>query len=118
MKSPGELLLKIVLPRADRRHILDELDELHQIQVQKVGEKAAGRWRQKQVWTFVFRALPTFWWRRPLSGFLHAMALRDGRLGFWDTLRQDIRFAARSFRRKPGFALAAILILGVGIGSS
>jgi putative ABC transport system permease protein len=118
MRSLGERLLKIVLPRSDRKHILDELDELYQIQLQKVGEKAAERWRRRQIWSFVVKALPTFWWRRPLSGFLRVMAERDGKLGFWDPLRQDLRFAARSFRRKPGFALAAILILGVGIGAT
>ncbi len=118
MKSPGEWCLKAVLPRSDRQHILDELDELHELQVLKVGEVAADRWRRRQIWTFVFRALPTFWWRRPLSGFLRAMAQRDGKVSFWDTLRQDLRFAFRSFKRRPGFSLAAILILGVGIGAT
>jgi len=118
MRSLGERLLKIVLPRSDRKHILDELDELQEHRALKVGKAAADRWRRKQIWSFVVKALPTFWWRRPLSGFLRVMAERDGKLGFWDTLRQDLRFAARSFRRKPGFALAAILILGVGIGAT
>jgi putative ABC transport system permease protein len=118
MRSLSERLFTIVLPPSDRKHILDELEELYQVQLQKVGEKAAEGWRRKQIWSFVVRALPTFWWRRPLSGFLRVMAQRDGRLSFWDTLGQDLRFAFRSFRRKPGFALAAILILGVGIGST
>jgi putative ABC transport system permease protein len=29
----------------------------------------------------------------------------------------DARFAARAFRRTPGFALAAVLVLGIGIGA-
>jgi hypothetical protein len=118
MKSLSEGLLRLVLPPTDRKHILDELDELSELKVRKMGEDAAVRWRQRQIWGFVFKALPTFWWRRPVSGFLQLMANRDGRLGFWDNLRQDLRFAFRSFRRKPGFALAAILILGVGIGAT
>jgi putative ABC transport system permease protein len=118
MKPLGERLLKLVLPPTDRRHILDELDELHLLQASRVGKAAADQWRHKQIWGFVFRALPTFWWRRPLSGFLRTVVHRDGRLSALDTLRQDLGFAVRSFRRRPGFSLAAILILGVGIGAT
>ena len=116
--SISERLLQIVLPLSDRKHVLDELGELAELQAGKLGDHGAERWRRRQVWAFVFKALPTFWWRRPFSGFLRIMAERDGRLGFWDTLRQDLRFAFRSFRRRPGFSLAAVLILGVGIGAT
>src|SRR5215475_832502 len=34
------------------------------------------------------------------------------------TLRQDLAIASRSFRRSPGFALAAILSLAIGIGAN
>jgi putative ABC transport system permease protein len=33
-------------------------------------------------------------------------------------LTQDVRFAVRSLARRPGFALAAILTLGIGIGAN
>jgi len=118
MRDLGQSLLGIVLPPSDRGHILDELDELHELKVLKVGAAEANRWRRRQIWGFVFKALPTFWWRRPLSGFLRIMAEREGKLGFWEILRQDLHFAFRSFRGKPGFSLAAILILGIGIGAT
>jgi predicted permease len=37
---------------------------------------------------------------------------------WWDELRQDARFTWRSWRRQPGFALGAILVLGLGLGAS
>lgn len=118
MRTLGEYFLALVLPPTDRRHVQDELDELYEVQVRRKGEAGARRWRRRQVWRFVVRALPTFWWRRPLSGFLALMANRDGTLGVGDTARQDLRFAFRSFRRKPGFSLIVITILGIGIGAT
>jgi predicted permease len=38
--------------------------------------------------------------------------------GWWDALRQDAWFTWRSWRRQPGFALAAILVLALGLGAS
>ncbi len=37
---------------------------------------------------------------------------------WWDALRQDARFTWRSWRRQPGFALGAILVLALGLGAS
>jgi predicted permease len=37
---------------------------------------------------------------------------------WWDALRQDAHYTWRSWRRHPGFALGAILVLALGLGSS
>jgi hypothetical protein len=45
--------------------------------------------------------------------------VRDVRVGAWlDALRQDVRFGIRSLMRRPGFAVIAILTLGVGMGAT
>ena len=37
---------------------------------------------------------------------------------WWEALRQDAHFTWRLWRRRPAFALAAILVLGLGLGAS
>jgi len=37
---------------------------------------------------------------------------------WWDALRQDATFTVRSWRRQPGFALGAVLVLALGLGAS
>lgn len=44
--------------------------------------------------------------------------LGSAALAHLDLLRQDLRFAARSLRRSPGFAVMAILVAGLGIGAT
>ncbi|HTL05216.1 MAG TPA: ABC transporter permease [Gemmatimonadales bacterium] len=45
-------------------------------------------------------------------------ARRLDRLEAWRSFGRDLRISARSLRRRPGYALAAILTLGIGLGAT
>ena len=47
----------------------------------------------------------------------HREAMRDGRGARWlDDMKADVRYALRTMRRRPGFAIATAITLGLGIG--
>src|SRR5687767_13497453 len=58
--------------------------------------------------------------RRRLGNLLHTReSMRRVWIAeWWDALRQDAHFTARSWRRRPAFAVSAILVLGLGLGAS
>ncbi len=116
--SAAARILRLVLPRSDRRHVLNELGELYECRVRSQGREAADRWYRRQVRTFVLRVLlPGGRWRRASKdpGENRERRKTGNRL---DVLWQDIRLAIRSAGKQPVFSATVLLTIALGIGAT
>lgn len=98
-------MLAIVLPRGDREHLLLEMDDLFARRARRSGRTQATLWYLWRVAGFPARvsAEGSAGWGRAVAG------------GMASTIR-DMRYGARVLLRRPGYALATIITLGIGVG--
>lgn len=103
-------------PVADRDVVVGELDELWRRRARERGELDARWWYRRQVVGFTLRAWATRRVARRNDRAPHDD--REGGMGRIEELIGDVRWAFRSLRKRPTFALVAVTTLALGIGAN
>jgi len=93
------------LPRDRRDELLGEMDDLFARQAARVGRVRAHLWYAKHVLGFAVVRLGS----AVAHGFAYLVGA--GAIGL-----RDMRLGARTLARRPGYSLASVLTLGIGIG--
>jgi putative ABC transport system permease protein len=110
----------LVLPSRFRRRHGEDLTLTFEARLESASSSSRGA-----VLRLMVRELSGLMWigvKARASGARADERVRDGsrvrRAGLADTIARDVRTTLRGFRRSPGFALIAVVVLGLGIGAS
>ncbi|HXV65253.1 MAG TPA: ADOP family duplicated permease [Vicinamibacteria bacterium] len=103
----AEWLLEAVVPPLERTEIREDLRELFGYRLSTTGAPAAKLWYWRQVLSFAWRLAG----RRRIVG---RTRLRERVF----SMTQDIVYAGRTLIRTPGFTLAVLVTLALGVGAN
>ena len=113
----AQWILRLVLPRQRRAEVLSDLVESLAAREARLGTAGSSRWLWREVAALVTWRLRTM--IPPMGGSPERIEEAGmGRQGLTRDFLRDLRFGMRALVRKPALSVAAIAVLGLGIGAS
>lgn len=112
-----DVILRALLPRAERDEVLADLRTEYAHRAASYGEASARQWIWRQALSSAPALFRWSWWRGRTGFEPRANAFRPG--GYvLSRFFSDARYAARRLVARPTYSLLAILTLALGIGGT